>query len=362
MHTISHLKERARCTALVTLILSMSFVLIPISGHAQAAGAAASAGKGAVEMWILKTMEKWKGVQEKQWYKGITNFMEELSTLEQSLETAKQTAGYVGKAYNTAKAVSTGYESLEGIYYAGRQLYGSSVYAYNYTKDALTSGRIRARDAAQMWKMLDNINREAFSVTKGLTDIFFPEDDDNPITFEMKMEALKRAQGRLSILSHKLKKETQKLEDNMDAEASQEAFEAFIRTAYGPNGKLAQKGNVYAPKMPTLETMGNAIANAAPKNHEEAKNQIKDDASEANHDDKELTELTSTITGWGLPILNIVCMIIGFIGIFLMLPAFMRQGRDQQQAKDSLFKIMESTILIIVIMQIVGRIFLGIIG
>lgn len=361
MHTISHLKEKARCTALVTLILSMSFVLIPISGYAQA-GAAASGGKGAVELWILKTMKSWQGIQEKQWYKDVTNFLNQLNTLENTLQTAKQTAGYVGKAYNTAKAISTGYESLEGIYYAGRQLYGSSVYAYNYTKDALTSGRIRARDAAEMWRMLDQINREAFSVTKGLTDIFFPEDDDSPITFEMKMEALKRAQARLSILYHKLKKETQKLEDNMDAEASQEAFEAFIRTAYGPNGKLAQKGNVYAPKMPTLETMGNAIANTAPKNHEEAKDQIQDDASEANHDDKELTELTSTITGWGVPILNIVCMIIGFIGIFLMLPAFMRQGRDLQQAKDSLFKIMESTILIIVFMQIVGRIFLGIVG
>ena len=361
MHTISHLKEKTRRTALVTLILSMSFVLIPISGYAQV-DAAASAGKGAVELWILKTMKSWQGIQEKQWYQDVSKFMEQLSTLEQSLETAKQTAGYVGKAYNTAKAISTGYESLEGIYYAGRQLYGSSVYAYNYTKDALTSGRIRARDAAQMWKLLDRINREAFSVTKGLTDVFFPEDDDSPITFEMKMDALKRAQARLSILSHKLKKETQKLEDNMDAEASKEAFDAFLRTAYGPNGKLTQKGNVYAPKMPTLETMENAIANAAPKNHEEAKNQIQDDASEANHDDKELTELTSTITGWGIPILNIVCMIIGFIGIFLMLPAFMRQGRDLQQAKDSLFKIMESTILIIVFMQIVGRIFLGVIG
>ena len=361
MHTISHLKEKARRTALVTLILSMSFVLIPISGYAQV-DAAASAGKGAIEMWILKTMKSWQGIQEKQWYQDVSKFMEQLSTLEQSLETAKQTAGYVGKAYNTAKAISTGYESLEGIYSAGRQLYGSSVYAYNYTKDALTSGRIRARDAAEMWRVLDRINREAFSVTKGLTDIFFPEDDDSPITFEMKMDALKKAQARLSILSHKLKKETQKIEDNIDAEASQKAFEAFIRTAYGPNGKLTQKGNVYAPKMPTLETMENAIANAAPKNHEEAKNQIQDDASEANHDDKELTELTSTITGWGLPILNIVCMIIGFIGIFMMLPAFMRQGRDLQQAKDSLFKIMESTILIIVFMQIVGRIFLGVIG
>ena len=361
MHTISHLKEKARHTALVTLILSMSFVLVPISGHAQA-GAAAGAGKGAVELWILKTMKSWQGIQEKQWYKDVTNFLNQLNTLENTLQTAQQTASYVGKAYNTAKAISTGYESLEEIYSAGRQLYGSSVYAYNYTKDALTSGRIRARDAAQMWRMLDQINREAFSVTKGLMDIFIPEDDDSPITFEMKMEALKRAQARLSILSHKLKKETQKLEDNMDAEASQEAFEAFIRTAYGPNGKLAQKGNVYAPKMPTLETMGNAIANTAPKNHEEAKDQIQDDASEANHDDKELTELTSTITGWGVPILNIVCMIIGFIGIFLMLPAFMRQGRDLQQAKDSVFKIMESTILIIVFMQIVGRIFFSIVG
>ena len=324
--------------------------------------ASAQGGGDAVNPLILKLLTKWESLQQKQWYQDVNKFMEQLSTLEQSLETAQQTTSYVGKAYNTAKAISTGYESLEGIYYAGRQLYGSSVYAYNYTKDALTSGRIHARDAAQMWKLLDRINREAFSVTKGVTDIFFPEDDDSPITFEMKMDALKRAQARLSILSHKLNKETQKLEDNMDAEASKEALETFIRTAFGPNGKFTQKGNVYAPKMPTLETMGNAIANVTPKNYKEAKDQIQDDTSEANHDDKELTELTSTITGWGLPILNIVCMIIGFIGIFLMLPAFMRQGRDQQQAKDSLFKIMESTILIIVIMQIVGRIFLGIIG
>ena len=341
--------------------LIISAVAIAILAPAHRLGAQ---GGGVVSAPIVENLlANWEALQNKQWYQNMAKYADQLATLEQSLETAREYTSVAKRAYGYLKAVSTGYENIESLYRSGKNLYDYTVYAYNYTRSALSDGRIRARDAARIWHMLDYTNRQAYNVTKSIADIFFNQDENNPITFKMKIDALEKARLQLMMLAADVATELKNAEENADAEASRVALEELVSTAYGPGGKKNSD-----PEQTALSTMKEAVKNSSPSNAAAAKklqaefNNARQDENTISDSGKSASETGKIVVGWGKAILNIISMLVGFIGAFLMLTASVRMGRDQQQAKDALFKIIEATIIFILAVQIFGRILFGIVA
>ena len=311
-------------------------------------GAFAPASKAQEEAAALAPiMAEWQSSQMRKFMLQIEAALDQVGISMQSLETAKNTADLIGSGFRTLTAVTEGYEDLEALYYTGKSLTSTCIYAYNWTKKAVTDGTITPQEAASMLRNIDYIAMRSAYIIENAIQTFF--DSSKKLTWDQKIQAIKKSIQELLNWNKDIEKKIDDIENDKKDKAEQSALKESVQTAYGTISSDSAK--IFKDPI----TVKNALENikkgeaANKSNNEENASTPKSDGGNA------VNAVATTIFGTRAAVLNLVCAIIGLLAVIMSIPALLKIAHGERQSQDALYKLFMGTIAAIFIIQVFGR-------
>lgn len=295
---------------------------------------------------LAPILEVWQHLQMGEFAKQARTMIDELNTAQSQLETAKNAYNTVEKAYKTAKVFTTGLDDIYDIYKECEILYQKSIYTYDFVNKRLTSGKMSLSDASHLMGILEYFDKYGQKVLKEVDKII----TDGDITWEFKLKAIKGLLQKLRACSSLL---SDAVQDEIDKEAADEelaAIKEFVSSAYGvgsaDNNRFSSLSLEEANRM--IENIQNSFRGD--------KNAPLNGAGPATVDDSAVTKTSSGISSMGTGILNIVSIAVFFLFVVMSVPAYIRATQGHSQSQDAIMKLFRGMLIIILAIQIVGRI------
>lgn len=325
---------------LIKYILPLMLLILAPSPQVKAQGDAAA---------LAPLLETWQGLQMSKFAQQARAMIDELNTAMSQLENTKNMYNTVEKAYNIASTFTTGGEEIYGVYKECEILYKRSIYTYNYVQTMLANGKISLSDASYIMGMVEYFDSFGLKTVKDIRDIIFNKD----LTFEFKLKRIREALMKLRSASKILADTVQEVEEEQEAVEEYEAVKHWFKTTYGID---VDKTNSIAKSY-----------EQAKKDVKAAQTQLSGGKSTNTNPDvpvtvnqKEVKEKGNQINELGIKIMNWITMIVGLLFVIMAVPAYFRRNQGHQQSQDAIMKLFRGTLIIIIVIQVMGRILFSI--
>lgn len=337
----------------------VKYIIVIVAAVSLTAAPARAQGDATI---LTPLLEAWRETQMGKFAAQAKAMIDELNVELSHFETAKNMASNVGKAYNMATAFTTGYEEIYSLYKECEMLYTKSIYTYDYLQRQLSDGNITLSEVSYILGLLDYYNNYGQKILKDISDLFTNPD----LSFEFKLAKLRENMKRMEGLSNSVDEEIQKKEEAIEDQKELASLKGWFNSAYGLNVDDVNRVVITAAK--AKQDVKKAQEELAKKNGQQANNAASSGSGQdSGQEDAPATvstgEVNSTATGiskMGTAVLNWVSVAVGLLFILMAVPAYMRKNQGHQQSEDAIMKLFRGTIIIIIAIQIVGRVLFAI--
>ncbi len=305
---------------------------------------------------LLPILEKWKTLQIGKFADQAKTMLDDLNTTFESLKTAQNTNGIVGKAYKLSTTLFTGMDDIYKVYYEMDNLYKRCRYAYKYIESHLANGDITLSDASYILSTIAYMDTAAQRTISDIISLL--KNEDLTVDFKLKKfkESWNNLKGMGQMVSDQLKETQEKIESDKEYEAlSQLALNAYGQSSLGDYGIVSSS---WAKKVVEQQTMKKGKTRSSGRSSSGSNSS--GDASNGNDDQngynyKNIQETATSISSLGTSILNIICVVIFLLFIIMAIPAYIRRNQGHQQSQDAIIKLFRGTVIIIFVIQVMGR-------
>ena len=333
----------------------VKYIIVIVAAVSLTAAPARAQGDATI---LTPLLEAWRETQMGKFTAQAKAMIDELNVELSHFETAKNMASNVGKAYNMATAFTTGYEEIYSLYKECEMLYTKSIYTYDYLQRQLSDGNITLSEVSYILGLLDYYNNYGQKILKDISDLFTNPD----LSFEFKLAKLRENMKRMEGLSNSVDDEIQKKEEAIADQKELASLEGWFKSAYGLN--VDDVNRIVITDAKAKQDVKKVQEELAKKNGLQANNAA---SSGSGQEDAPATvstgEVNSTATGiskMGTAVLNWVSVAVGLLFILMAVPTYMRKNQGHQQSQDAIMKLFRGTIIIIIAIQIVGRVLFAI--
>ena len=299
---------------------------------------------------LAPILERWEKLQIAESAKQTRAMIDELNTAITQLETATKAYNTVEKAYKTASVFTNGLDDIYDIYKECEIMYQKSVFTYDFVNKRLTSGKMSLSDASRLMSAIEFFDTYGQKVLKDVNKIIL----DGDITWEFKLKAIKallqKLRGASSVLSDAVQDEI----DKEEADEELAAIKEFVTSAYGvgsaDNNRFSSLALTKARE--DIENIQKSLkGNPTIAQNIEGPSTV---------DEAVVGKTSSGISSLGTGILNYVSLAVFFLFVLMSVPAYIRKTQGHEQSQDAIMKLFRGTLIIILAIQLVGRILFAI--